>query len=225
MRIRTLLIGSALLALNACSGGGDSRAGAADPSPSVVPNPSALTCEGSPTSVMFDYAGDATFTDLLTDWSRKLGRPWVDRDSETIWFLRSDGSAHTALRWAHAPDGPGSRAWFVDGYEQCSDAAEWSRTHASSTSVELTVGHCWVEPADFDGEQWDVVEEDQFGWGGGFPRGIAEPDVTEIEKLTIAGTLSPAGDVLVYVDEEGRHLTLVPAADPWTVPSDQRFCQ
>ncbi|HSV41367.1 MAG TPA: hypothetical protein VLI04_21570, partial [Nocardioidaceae bacterium] len=61
-----------------------------------------------------------------------------------------------------------------------------------------------VEPVTYDGGEWDVVEEDQFGWGGGMSR-----DWVGI------GTITPAREgTLRYVDAGGVELRLVRVGDP-----------
>lgn len=40
----------------------------------------------------------------------------------------------------------------------------------ASARVEIEMGHCFVEPVAFDGEEWNVRFSDQFGWGGLEPR-------------------------------------------------------
>lgn len=175
--------------------------------------PDRLTCEGDSSFVTYEYGGDPTFTRLLTNWSEELGRPWVGRERRTIWFLREDGTAHAALTWARVRQAENGREWFVDGYEQCHDAATWRGVRAEATPVELEVGHCWVEPVTVAGRTWDVIREDQFGWGGRIPRGIARDRSNA--AIQPRGSLSFAGDVAIYVDAGGRHLTLVPEGDSW----------
>jgi hypothetical protein len=78
-------------------------------------------------------------------------------------------------------------------------------TQSVSGRIELPVGHCWIDPVRFDGTEWAVVPQDQFGWGGGRPdsswdgKGI-------ITRLSESRTR--------YVDRGGHVLRLVPADDP-----------
>ncbi|MGH3346720.1 MAG: hypothetical protein ACRDO4_07040 [Nocardioides sp.] len=40
-----------------------------------------------------------------------------------------------------------------------------------TAEVQVTLGHCFVEPVAFDGELWNVPFRKQFGWGGLAPQG------------------------------------------------------
>lgn len=215
------VLGAAAIAVvaviaGAAIGGGGQEPGPADigrdPS-SSVPVPNEVTCPGGdePRRTDYDHPGYKTFTAMLEDGSRGRGSFVVDLETERIYFLRDDGTAHTVLSWGGGPPG----RWSPSGLTSCRDAAEWA---APSTVVgdepgplSLDVGHCWIEPVQFDGRTWDVVEEDQFGWGGGEPEGF-----------TGEGRAWPAGDVMSYVDDSGTWLTLVPGGDPWTLERD--FC-
>lgn len=186
----------------------------ASTTPAAMPTatPTAVTCpRGKPQVLTFDYGGDRSFTALLTVWSKELGRPVVDRSRRRIWFVREDGTAHTRLDWTRARRPLEGRAWFVEGLEQCGDHARWRSLKPSTIRVELEVGHCWIEPVKVAGDTWDVTREDQFGSGGRMP-----------ERFARAGRLAPAGDVAIYVDDSGRHLTLVPAGDRWVL--ERRGC-
>lgn len=201
--MRSLLAVLLLVALAACSGPARDRH---EPAGAVATTaPTALTCDGDSLTVNLDYGGDRTFTELLATWSSTHGRPWVDRARHSIWFLRPDGTAHTVLTFTHSKP-RGGRAWWVGGYQECNDASQWKHLRAAPTAVELEVGHCWIDPVTVLGKTWDVMREDQFGWGGPAPRGF-----------TSHGAVSAAGDVAVYTDASGTRLTLVPQDDPWAL--------
>lgn len=219
MRAVALLL---LLPLAACSEEPapvpDARATAATTPATEPARPTELSCpRGEPQVHTFDYGGDPSFTALLTTWSKELGRPVVDRTNHHIWFVRDDGSAHTRLDWTRARKPANGPAWFVDGYEQCGDHAEWRSHAAASTPLQLEVGHCWIEPVEVGGRLWDVSEEDQFGWGGPVPRRLDLGQISTSGGTTIAGDFAVAGDVATYVDASGVRLTLVPEGDAWAL--------
>jgi hypothetical protein len=49
-------------------------------------------------------------------------------------------------------------------------ASASSGSTPASARVSVEINHCWVEPVSFDGEQWNVPFENQFGWGGPTPK-------------------------------------------------------
>lgn len=71
--------------------------------------------------------------------------------------------------------------------------------------VAVDVGHCWLETLEYGGDEWDLRDEDQFGWGGLGPDGF----------LGI-GSAAVTGDRLEYVDLSGARLTFVPSDLPGT---------
>ena len=73
------------------------------------------------------------------------------------------------------------------------------------TPITLVVGHCWIEPIEFGGRIWQVMNEDQFGTGDGAIPG----------RFTGSGTAWQTGDVVSYLDAGGTRLTLVPEGDAW----------
>lgn len=178
--------------------------------------PAEVTCPDgtAPVTGVFDSAGHRRFTAFLTAWSETTGRPVVDIDQRRVFFLREDGTAHTAITWMGDPE---RGRIFPDQLEQCRDHAMWRKVSAAPTaSVELHVGHCWVDPVEVDGRTWDVMREDQFGTGGGMPRGLdSRRDI--VDQFLLTGALSMAGDVAVYVDDSGVRLTLVPEGDAWAL--------
>jgi hypothetical protein len=219
MRFLVLLL--SLLALGACTSAEPpelARPTAPVASPAAEPAmPTDLTCRGDRTMTRFRYLGVNRFTAMLEGMAEH-GRPWVDRDRQRIWFLRPDGTAHTVATWDVTKAAGHRRTWYLNGYEQCWDRAKWRDVAAPSTDVELVVGHCWVEPVEVDGRTWDLIREDQFGWGGEQPKGIVTQDrLSTNGTQTMAGQLISAGDVAVYVDQSGVRLTLVPEGDPWVI--------
>lgn len=166
--------------------------------------PTRLDCPtGHSPVITFDYGGDRRFANLLAAWTHELGRPYVDRERERIWFLRDDGTAHTVLDWTRATQPVDGRAWFVDGLESCRDSEQWKAVRAPSTPTELTRGSCWIEPIRIGEETWDFAEE--------------ELGVRHNRSLTLRGAVTPAGDVATYTDGSGHGITLVPSGSPWVV--------
>lgn len=218
MRFVVVVLLSAFLALGACTNE-PSADEVARPTASMASEPASLprqvTCPDgtAPVTGVFDSAGHQRFTSFLTAWSKSSGRPVVDVDDQRVFFLREDGTAHTAVTWM---DGPGRGRIFPDTMEQCPDHREWREVIAASSEVALQVGHCWVEPVEVDGRTWDVIAEDQFGWGGPTPRGLA-PRRGITTEFVLDGKLTIAGDVAIYVDASGGRLTLVPEGAPWAL--------
>lgn len=80
--------------------------------------------------------------------------------------------------------------------------------------VTLEVGHCWVEPVEFDGQTWRLRWTRQFGWGGGLP-----------EPWQGTGVMTRlAEDRAGYVDNAGAELTFLPADDPAAQPPTPSYC-
>ena len=175
----------------------------AAPTPSTLPSADLqLTCTtGAARSGTVDaYRGAATLTELLQA-ARSRGRYVVDLEGQRVLSLREDGTVHTEQTWF-----TGGGEWFQDTTSSCSDWIETVDRDIARDAhpLALEVGHCWIAPVEFEGEVWDVMAEDQFGWGGGAPRGFAS-----------TGEAWRAGDVVSYRDDSGTLLTLVPADGPW----------
>lgn len=200
------------------------------PDPDVADDPTAATttaptpggriaCPGGaePQQSVFDHSGYPSFTAMLQGEADFRGAYVVDRATKRLLYLRDDGSVHTEVTWmGGARDDEVSRNdWFPSSEAACADAESWAGVPldvvAPDQPLTLEVGHCWIEPARFEGRRWDVVEEDQFGWGGGQP-----------VDFTGSGEAWRAGDVVTYVDDSGDWLTLVPAGDPWAL--DRGIC-
>ena len=208
------------LALAGCGSDGG-QDGADDPAPSSstpVAGTSATCPDGAePRQVMYDHGGYKSFTEMLKAEAEIRGAYSVDRSTERLLYLRDDGSVHTELFWmGEARQGGGNRSdWFPSSAADCADEEAWTDVPLDllepAQPLTLEVGHCWIEPASLGGEMWDVVEEDQFGWGGQQP-----PDFAG------TGEAWRAGNVVTYVDESGHWLTLVPTGDPWAL--DRGLC-
>lgn len=130
----------------------------------------------------------------------------IDHDDANDWVLRPDGTARMRVTVRRASEG-----WYPDTIESCE--GEGPGTAATpppprSTPVLLDIGHCWVEPFEFDGEEWALASDDQFGWGGRFPEGISG------EGTAVRGTTFD--DTLTYTDVNGGTLVLRPTSDPRT---------
>jgi len=158
--------------------------------------------------MQLDSNGYVRFADLLGDWLAHRSA-YVDIRHRTIAELSPDGSPSQILSWHEITHRHpyGAPVWFVDGAVRC-DAPASSVLPASivTPGVKLDVGHCWIEPVDIDGTTWDVAAEDQFGWGGGQPKGFEGE-----------GYAWPGGDVMLYVDKSGATLTLVHADSRWAL--------
>lgn len=104
--------------------------------------------------------------------------------------------------------------WRVAALAACAAAVPGLPTTGEDLAlVALSVGHCWVETLTYDGRDWEVRDEDQFGTGGGQPDGFRS-----------MGTVTVGGDLLTYVDASGARLELVPAAAPGTA-ANERGCR
>jgi hypothetical protein len=121
---------------------------------------------------------------------------------EATLVVSRDGVTHQVLGLSHYPkDG-----WRVTEVTACADA-EQGLVEQSEISYlyTLEVGHCWVEPLDYDGEVWAVLTEDQFGWGGGWSDGFRS-----------VGTLVREGRSMIYTDAGGLRLVMWPSSGPRT---------
>lgn len=159
--------------------------------------------ESEPEHVDYDHPGYATFSAMIKSETQNAGAISVALDTQRIYFLRDDGTAHTMIKWGRGSQ----RRWYPESASICEDSDEWVDAQpAVSGPLTLDVGHCWIEPVSFDGRIWDVVEEDQFGEGGGHPA-----------TFVSTGTAWVAGDLVFYEDDSGKSLILVPEGDPWTI--------
>lgn len=87
-------------------------------------------------------------------------------------------------------------------------------TSAKTAEVALDIGHCWVGYLHSDGETWALTKRQQFGWGGGVPKGFrGEGRVAH---------LSPSK--LLYVDASGRRLVFIPVNAPKAYTTEGLGC-
>lgn len=173
------------------------------PAPDVRVAPTEVTCAdgATPRSVSYDHAGYRRFTQLVARMGGAEGATYIDRAASTMWLLRADGTAYAMVPWM----GDSSARWFPDGIVDCAGEKP-EPGPVVREQVTFEIGHCWLEPVTVDGKRWDVIEEDQGGWGGMLPDGFVGE-----------GEAWRAGDVTLYRDDNGALLSLVPEGDPWTV--------
>lgn len=86
---------------------------------------------------------------------------------------------------------------------------------APSQRLEIEMGHCWAEPVTFDGEQWNVPFDQQFGWGGLEPTGWQGSGV-----MTRVGE-----DEARFDDDGGASVTFLPVGDPTVSPVEEAICR
>lgn len=80
--------------------------------------------------------------------------------------------------------------------------------------VEVELGHCFVEPVLFDGEEWNVPFDSQFGWGGMAPKNW---------KGTGAMT-RVSEDRARFEDDGGSTVAFLPVDHPSVRPVDRALC-
>ena len=191
-------------------GGESSLAPAKDPLPSGTPE--GITCEegGQPEVSDLNHPGYDSLTEMLTKEADAYGAFTLDRANQRIYFLREDRTAHTAVTWTRGLE---SR-WFPSTMTRCSDSSQWRDVpldvSGPSERVSIQVDHCYINLVDVFEQLWDAVAEDQFGTGGSGAGGEYMP-----RNWAGLGTVWRTGDVVTYVDDGGRRLTLVPEGDPW----------
>lgn len=87
-------------------------------------------------------------------------------------------------------------------------------TTAPSVRLEIELGHCFVEPVAFDGDQWNVPFDDQFGGGG------LEPD-----NWQGTGVMTRvAEDEARFDDDGGASVTFLLVEDPAVTPVEGALC-
>lgn len=108
---------------------------------------------------------------------------------------------------AAAPTTPNSEA-ATAGEEVSPDATP------TSARVKVEMGHCFVEPVAFDGEQWNVPLDKQFGSGGLQPanwRGV--------------GVMTRIGrDHARFKDDGGAVVVFLPVDDPAVRGVEDALC-
>ncbi|WP_127479226.1 hypothetical protein [Nocardioides pantholopis] len=93
-------------------------------------------------------------------------------------------------------------------------AADSPSPTPASARVEVAVGHCFVLPVEFDGEQWNVPFEDQFGWGGLQPAGWQG-----------TGVMVRVGEREArFVDRGGATVEFRPVTDPTVRRVEEAWC-
>lgn len=78
------------------------------------------------------------------------------------------------------------------------------RESPGTQTVTLSTGHCTVEPLRFDGRRWALPWHQQFGWGGGEPKGWAGTGTVERDSM----------NQVLYTDRGGAELMLIPSDSP-----------
>jgi len=77
------------------------------------------------------------------------------------------------------------------------------------------MNHCFVEPVSFDGEQWNLPFEEQFGWGGLEPKHWRGTGVmVRIDK-----------DQARFEDDGGSTVLFRPVDDPLVRPVEDALCR
>lgn len=196
----------ALLAVLTLAGCGDETANdtpAAQVSNAAVA-PTGVTCEGDKVVSIIDFFeipdGAESPAEAARTWGGVDGDPVaLGDDGVSAFVLRDDGTAHTKLSLI-GDDGTG---WAVGATESCSGEGPIARR---TGQVKLDIGHCYVEPLEFDGQEWALALDSQFGWGG------QEPDGLSGTGTVTRGTAFD--DSLDYVDDDGARLTFLSADDP-----------
>lgn len=91
------------------------------PVPSEKPEPNApppekVTCSdgADPEVTGYDHGGYPTFDELLADWQSR-GEYVIDKDKQTIFFVREDGTAWSALTWM----GDDESGWYPNSFTVC----------------------------------------------------------------------------------------------------------
>jgi len=190
--------------IEACAGEGP---GATPPPASAAAPPTGISCDTNIIQAVFDFlvpspGGPTSALEAARAWGGVDGDPVVlGADGHSAFVLRPDGTAHTELSLM----GEAEHGWTVEGYQSCEGEGP---TSASSTSVLLDIGHCWVEPFAFDGEEWALPAGRQFGWGGRYPDGVSGEGT--------ALRASAFDDTLTYTDDGGGTLTFRLSSDPRT---------
>lgn len=104
-----------------------------------------------------------------------------------------------------APDG------FLDALRSAFIAGP---TTAPSERLEIDMGHCFVEPVTFDGEQWNVPFDQQFGGGGLQPDGwVGTGVMTRVDD-----------DEARFADDGGASITFLLVDDPAVTPVEKALC-
>jgi hypothetical protein len=89
-----------------------------------------------------------------------------------------------------------------------------STTELTSAWVAIQMNHCFVEPVSFDGEQWNVPFQRQFGWGGLQPK-----------RWQGVGTMQRVNeDMARFQDEGGAVVVFRPVDHPTVRRVEKALC-
>jgi hypothetical protein len=143
--------------------------------------------------------GGLGFADPRHDKSEVQLSPGAKSGDVTATMTGPSG-AHTWLRLLRVDD-----TWRIAEVIACARDLPGLPTTGTPELVSLIAGHCWVNPLTFDGRDWALPQDQQFGWGGAMP-----------DRWVGYGTVAPDDDGLHYVDAGGAYLDLLPADDPRT---------
>jgi hypothetical protein len=143
--------------------------------------------------------GGLGFADPRYDKSEVQLSPGAKSGDVTATVTGPSG-AHTWLRLLRVDD-----TWRIAEVIACARHLPGLPTAGTPELVPLIAGHCWVSPLTYDGRDWAVPQDQQFGWGGAMP-----------DRWVGYGTVTPVDDGLHYVDAGGADLDLLPADHPRT---------
>lgn len=127
----------------------------------------------------------------------------------------TDSPAHVEPGEATGPGTVPGVLEAPDGFAEALAAAYGAGTPtAIAERLTIEMGHCWVEPVAFDGEQWNVPFDDQFGWGGLEPKNWQGTGVmTRV-----------ADDEARFDDDGGSSVTFLLVDDPAVTPVEEAIC-
>lgn len=87
-------------------------------------------------------------------------------------------------------------------------------TESSAERLTVEMGHCFVEPVSFDGEEWNVPFKKQFGWGGMEPKNWS--GTGEMVRV--------AEDEAHFKDDGGAVVVFRPTDDPSVSRVENALC-
>ena len=113
-------------------------------------------------------------------------------------------------------------------FSSCSDETQRVEASSPQTSAEssddfpprrvrLEVGHCYVEPAPFAEGRWGLRFSEQFGRGG--------PQYYPEDWMGAGVLTRVAEDRVLYTDDGGAELTLLPADSPAVARAEEVPCR
>ncbi len=89
-----------------------------------------------------------------------------------------------------------------------------SSTGPTTARVGVEMNHCFVEPVLFDGQEWNVPFDRQFGWGGLEPKNWRGTGVM----------MRVSEDRARFEDDGGSTVAFRPADDPSVQPVEKTLC-